>query len=64
MKPQIGDKIRTWFSDRPDGLSTVLAVEKYYGKYTESFAWVVTVTAPTTKAGKLDMALEKDWKKD
>ena len=64
MKPQIGDKIRTWFSGRTDEMSTILDVRKYYGKYTESFGWVVTVTAPSTSAGKLEMALEKDWKKD
>jgi hypothetical protein len=29
---EIGDKISTWFSDQPDGLSTVLAVEPYRGR--------------------------------
>lgn len=56
-KPQVGDKIDTWFSEMPDGKSRVLAVRNYLGCYPEMFKWVVTVTAPNTVAGKIDMCI-------
>jgi hypothetical protein len=56
-KPKIGDKIETWFSDRPDKCSTVMAVKPYTVRYPEMFKWVVTLTAPRTMAGHIDMAL-------
>ena len=57
-KPEIGSKMETWFSDRDDGMSTVVAVRPYTGKYPQWFTWVVTLTAPRTKKGTLEMAVE------
>lgn len=56
-KPKIGSKMPTWFSDREDGLSIVLAVQPYSGRYPQWFKWVVTLTAPRTRAGKVEMAV-------
>ena len=55
---KIGDRIETWFSDRPDAKSTVLAVCPYNGRYKEIFDCVVRVTAPRTQAGHIDMAYD------
>lgn len=54
--PQVGDKIETWFSDKPDGKSTILAVYPYRGKYKEYFTHTLKLTAPRTQAGSLEMA--------
>ena len=53
--PAVGDRIPTWFSDRPDGLSTVLAVETYRGRFKTAFTHVIRVTAPRTKRGWLEI---------
>ena len=53
----VGDKITTWFSNEPDGLSTVLAVEPYRGRYTDLFRWTLKVTAPRTKNGWLELCV-------
>jgi len=52
---KVGDKIETWFSDSPDGQSTVLAIEPYRGKYTQDFTHVLRVTAPRTRRGWLEI---------
>ncbi len=54
----VGDKLSTWFSDRPDGKSTVLAVYPYSGRYKEHFTHVLKLTAPRTWAGSLEMAYD------
>ncbi len=51
-----GDKIPTWFSDREDGLSTVLGVLPYTGKYSQWFNCVLVLTAPRTRARQIEMA--------
>jgi hypothetical protein len=56
--PKIGDQIATWFSDRPDGKSTVLAVYPYCGRYPEHFIHVLKLTAPRTQAGTLEMSYD------
>jgi hypothetical protein len=56
-KPIVGDKMRTWFSNQEDGNSTVLAVREYDGLYSQWFKWIVTLTAPRTRAGKIEMAV-------
>lgn len=53
----VGDKISTWFSDRADGLSTVLAVELYRGRYPQWFTHVARVTAPRTQRGWMEICL-------
>lgn len=53
---RIGDKVETFFSDAPDGKSTVLEVEPYRGRYTQYFTVVLKLTAPRTKRGWIEMA--------
>ncbi len=55
--PKVGDKITTWFSDQPDGMSTVLAVEPYRGRYIHIFTWTLRVSAPRTKRGWLEICI-------
>jgi hypothetical protein len=57
MKPKVGDMMSTWFSDQPDGMSRVLAVEPYRGRYTQWFAWTVRLTAPRTRRGWMEMVI-------
>ena len=57
MTYKIGDKINTWFSNQSDGISTVTAVRPYTGRYKEWFTQVVTLTAPRTQRGLLEMAI-------
>lgn len=54
--PAIGDHVQTWFSDTPNGMSRVLKVEPYRGRFPQWFTHVLTVTAPRTRAGHLEMA--------
>lgn len=54
---KVGDRIPTWFSDRADGLSTILAIEPYRGQYPQWFTHSVKVTAPRTRAGHLWMTV-------
>ena len=56
--PVVGEAYKSWFTgDRPDGSSTILKVEKYIGVYPQFFKWVVTLAAPNTRSGKIEMAL-------
>ncbi len=55
-KPNVGDELPTWFSGREDGLSTVLAVTPYTGRYPEFFSWVVRFTALNTRRGWMEQA--------
>ena len=52
----VGDTIPTWFSDRPCGLSVVIAVRPYVGRY-DFFTQVVTCSAPRTARGTIEMAV-------
>lgn len=57
-KPIVGKSYRAWFTgDLPDGGSTILKVEKYNGRYPEFFKWVVTLAAPNTRRGNIEMAI-------
>lgn len=56
-RPKVGDGIQTWFSGRPDGLSTVISVRPYTGHYTEYFRWIVRCTAANTWRGWMEMSL-------
>jgi len=55
--PSIGSQMPTWFSDRTDGMSTVTAVRPYTGKYPQWYSWFVTLTAPRTNKGTLEIAV-------
>jgi hypothetical protein len=55
MKP--GDRLKTWFSDQPDGKSTVVGIWPYTGRYKEDFTHSVELTAPRTRAGTLIMSV-------
>ena len=55
-----GDRIATWFSGCDDGMSTVLAVKSYRGKYPQHFDCVLTVTAPRTNARSIEMAFDSN----
>jgi hypothetical protein len=54
---KVGDRVATWFSDEPDGRSTVLAVAPYRGKYPQWFALTVRLTAPRTRRGWMEMCI-------
>ena len=51
--PQVGDIIPTWFGQ--GGMSKVLNVFPYTGRYTDSFSHVLVLTAPRTKKGFMEM---------
>ncbi len=55
--PKVGDRVSTWFSGCPDGLSTVLHVEPYRGKYPQFFTHVLRVSAPNTVRGWMEMCI-------
>ena len=57
---KVGDKIPFWGSGSPDGLSTVLAIFPYTGKYTNEFNCVLRLTAQRTKRGWLEMAYKQE----
>ena len=54
-RPRVGDMIATWFSDEPSGLSRVLAVSPYEGRYPQWFKWNLRVTAPRTRRGWMEI---------
>lgn len=53
VKVKVGDKVPTWFSDEPDGMSTVLAVTPYTGKV-QHYSIVIRATAPRTRMGWME----------
>lgn len=55
--PKVGDTHPTWFSDREDGLSTILEVRPYDGIFKQWFTWVIVVTAPRTKKGSMELSV-------
>ena len=57
MPYKVGDPYPTWFSDKPSGCSTILAIEPYRGRYTMYFTHVLRLSAPRTKRGWLEMAV-------
>ena len=56
-KPKKGDKIKTWFSDQEDGMSTVIEAYPYTGCYPQYFMWVVRCTASRTKRGWMEIVI-------
>lgn len=57
MSWRVGEKIETWFSDSNDGMSTILSIEPYRGKYRQFFTHVLRVTAPRTRAGWIEICV-------
>ncbi len=57
---QVGDRITTWFSARPDGKSTIVAIHPYTGRYPQHFTHVLVLTAPRTYAGTLEMSVKEE----
>lgn len=51
----VGELYPTWFSDKPDGMSTILGIFPYSGKY--QFTHVLRLSAPRTYQGYLEMAV-------
>lgn len=60
-----GDRYHTWFSGREDGMSTIIDVLPYHGKYPQWFTNVLVLSADRTKSGKLEMTVnfenDKRW---
>ena len=56
MTIQVGDQYPTWFSGNPSGMSTVLAVLPYTGKFREYFNATLRLSAPNTVRGWCEMA--------
>jgi hypothetical protein len=54
----IGSKYPSWFSDRPDGLSTIIEVEPYEGRYPDHFTHVLRLSAPRTRRGWMEMPVK------
>jgi hypothetical protein len=57
---KVGDKIETPFSDRPDGMSTILEIYPYHSfreEYRKMFSLVLRVTAPRTKRGWMEICV-------
>ena len=53
--PAVGDRVPSWFSDQPDGMSIVLMVYPYRGRYAEWFDYVVRLSAPRTRQGFMEV---------
>ena len=51
--PKIGERIDTWHQG-----GVVLEIRPYAGKYAHWFTHVLVVSAPNTKAGKIEMAYD------
>ena len=55
---KVGDKYPTWFSDMPDGMSTILAIEPYRSfRYPKMFSFVLRLTAPRTRRGWMELCV-------
>ena len=53
----VGDTYPTWFSDREDGLSTIMEIRPYTGVYKQWFTHILRLSAPRTKRGWLEMTV-------
>jgi len=52
----VGDMIDTWFGDE-NGQSRIVKIEPYQGAYREHFTHTLTLTAPRTRKGTIEMAV-------
>jgi hypothetical protein len=57
VKPKVGQQISTWFSDAESGLSTIMDVRPYTGKFKTDYTWIIRVTAPRTVRGWMEMSI-------
>lgn len=59
--PKVGELYPVWWDTgrKVDGchMATVIAVEPYRGKYSRYFTHTLTLEAPRTKSGRLQMAV-------
>jgi hypothetical protein len=51
--PKVGGKYPTWFSGSPDGMSVIIAITPYRGRY--NFTHVLRVSAPRTQRGWMEL---------
>ena len=56
--PAVGDEIRTWFSGRPNGMSRVLAIRPYQGRYSQWYTHVIQASAAATDRGWMEFAYQ------
>mgnify|MGYP000985175695 CR=1 FL=1 len=56
-KPREGQKIKSWVSGDPSGMSTILFVRKYTGAYPQYFKWIVRLSAKNTVAGWIETVM-------
>jgi hypothetical protein len=56
---EAGRQYPSWFSGRSDGLSTIIAVLPYAGRYREHFTHVLRLSAPGTNRGWMEMAVNE-----
>jgi len=50
---KINQKINTWFSGNPDGLSTIIEIKPI------KYGWIVKASAPCTRRGWMEMTVFK-----
>lgn len=64
MTYQKGDRYHTWFSGREDGMSTIIDVLPYRGKYPQWFSHVLVLSS-SNRSGKTEMTVnwenDKEW---
>ena len=54
---KVGDKYPTWFSGNADGLSIILDIFPYTGRYKDWFTHVIRLSAPSTMRGWMDQTV-------
>lgn len=54
---RVGNKYPTWFSGNSDGLSTILDVYPYKGRYKDWFTHILKLSAPSTARGWMEMSV-------
>lgn len=53
--PKVGDLFPTWYSDRDDGLSTIISIFPYTGRY--HYTHVLRLSAPRTVRGWMEQPI-------
>lgn len=59
MKQYIGKKIKYWCSGREDGISTILDIRPYTGRYPECADYIIKITAMNTYRGWMETSISK-----
>jgi hypothetical protein len=52
----VGDLFPTWYSDREDGMSTVISISPYTGSY--DYTHVLRLSAPRTHRGWMEQPIK------